>query len=349
MKIKHTPIDLFERIEEDEFGDVKKPISIMERVEDELDYSFYDDEIIQMKKSIDPLRIIPQEGVRYSIINVMSYCLTHFVNDYMERYTKNTHSWAEGKDGLINMKSEFLFKTILLTNVKKNYASIQELQEGNVIKGGYFDIKGLAMNKSITNKYTQKRLKKILYEDVLNVNQFDQIKLLKDLAIFEKDMYEMLRTGDKSLYKPRKLKPLVAYDDPLKVGGAKAMLAWNELRDNLEGFDVDGTNNLEVVDVLINVKTVEKLRKHAEECKVKEESDYYMNKYNTIKELLKDKIYKGSITSIAIPLDVKTPQWVVMFIDYNKIINDALSLFPIECLDIYKGNNHNNYTNIISF
>lgn len=360
LKIKYTSVEFMERVKEDEFGDVIKPIQFMERVEDDLDYSFYDDEVIQMKKMINPLKVIPQEGVRHSIINIMSYCLTGFVNDYMERYTKNTHSWAEGKECLITMKNEFLFKTILLSGVKKNYASIQEIQEGNVIKGGYFDIKGLAMQKSITNKFTQKRLKQILYEDVLNTENFDQIKLLKDLAIFEKEIFEDLRKGGKRMYKPRKIKQSAAYADPLRIGGYKGAYTWNELRDEGQpGFDFDGTNNLEVVDLMINVKTVEKLKREADslyleykdkgDINIKNKADYLMKKYEDIKELLKSKIYKGSINSIAIPIDIAVPEWVVMFIDYNKIINGALSLFPIEQLGIYRGNNHNNYTNIISF
>jgi len=360
LKIKHTPIDLMERLETDEFNDLKQPIKFMERMEDDLDYSFYDDEVIQMKKMINPLKIIPQEGVRYSIVNIMSYCLTHFVNDYMERYTKNTHSWAEGKECLINMKNEFLFKTILLTNVKKNYASIQEIQEGNLIKDGFTDYKGMALTKSITNKYTQKRLKQIMYEDVLNVSEFDQIKLLKDLAIFEKEIYENLRVGKKDFYKPRKVKALANYDDPLRISGVKGMYTWNKIKDdNMDGFDLEGSNALELVDVLINVKTIEKLKRTADklyleskeknDLSFKNKADYFMEKYIKIKELLPDKMYKGSITSVCIPTNIAMPEFLTIFIDYNKIINSSLSLFPLAPLDIYQGNSHNNYTNIISF
>lgn len=361
LKIKKTPIKIFERIDEDEFGDVKEPWKIMERVEDELDYSFYDDEVIQMKKMINPLVMIPQDGVRHSIINIISYCLTHIVNDYMERYTKNTNSWAKGKECLLTMKNEFLFKTILLTNVKKNYASIQELQEGNIIDGGYMDIKGLAMAKSITNKYTQKRLKQIMYEDVLKLGEeFDQMKLLKDLAIFEKEIFNKLSSGDKSLYKPRKIKSFTSYDDPLRIGGMKQAMAWNELKDEgIVGFDLDGTNNIDIVDTNITLKTVEKLKTIAENLYVEskdnndksleEKADNYLDKYERIKALLKGDIYKGTINGIAIPTDIPTPEWVREFIDYNKIINDSLSLFPVETLGIFRGNSNNNYTNILSF
>jgi len=286
----------------------------------------------------------------------MSYCLTHFVNDYMERYTKNTHSWAEGKECLIVMKNEFLFKTILLSGVKKSYSSIQEIQEGNLIKGGYFDIKGLAMQKSITNKFTQKRLKQIMYEDVLNTENFDQINLLKHLAIFEKEIFEDLRSGGRKMYKPRKIKSISGYADPMRIGGVKASYTWNEIKDENEaGFDLEGNNAVEVLDMIINIKTIEKLKKQADELylnddsKSKNEADYLMVKYERLKEMLKSDTYKGSIKSISIPSDIKIPKYLVQFIDYNKIINGSLSLFPVETLNIYRGNKQNNYTNIISF
>ena len=53
---------------------------------------------------------------------------------------------------------------------------------------------------------------------------------------------------------------------------------------------------------------------------------------------------KNEITSIAMPLDVETPEWVLDFIDYNTIINDNIS-FPLDSLGIHEGKA--NYTNIV--
>ena len=52
---------------------VKEEDTSVDEVEDDYDYNFYDDEVIQMKKKINPLKIIPQEGLRYSIVNIISY------------------------------------------------------------------------------------------------------------------------------------------------------------------------------------------------------------------------------------------------------------------------------------
>ena len=92
------------------------------------------------------------------------------------------------------MKNEFLFRRILIKNdAKKNYASNLELQEGKVIPNSIsekLDIKGLpALLKSTMNEATKSRMKKIMYEDILNTPVIDQIKILKNIAILEKEIF----------------------------------------------------------------------------------------------------------------------------------------------------------------
>ena len=58
--------------------------------------------------------------------------------------------------------------------------------------------------------------------------------------------------------------------------------------------------------------------------------------------------YKGSISAVAIPKDVSTPEWLIPFIDYNTIINDNLCNFPLESIGIRRlGKDKVNYTNIV--
>ena len=80
----------------------------------------------------------------------------------MERVTMNTHSYAEGKKCLIIMKNEIQLKRALLSDGKKNYAGIQELQEGHVVpKEKSLDVKGMPVFiKSTVNEKTRETLKK---------------------------------------------------------------------------------------------------------------------------------------------------------------------------------------------
>lgn len=338
MKIKTELINPIEYYERDEFGDLKEKLKIIEVIEDKNEFDFTCDEIVQMEKTINPINIIPQESLRYSIINILAYCLGNIINDYMIKYTQHSNSYAEGKKCLIIMKNEFLFKRVLLMNhAKKNYASIQEIQEGNMVASNAgLDIKGLAMTKSGTNKTTQDRLKSILYEDILNAENVDQVKVLKELAKFEKEIYNSLQNGEKTFYKPARIKSVNSYDNPMRIQGVKGAIVWNSLRDEeLEPFDLDIRNSLDILKIDITPKNIEKLRLINE------------NAYNKAIDLMKQKEFSTGIQSISIPKNVKVPKWMTEYINYTTIINDNLKVFPLDPIGVYTMSDNNNYTNIL--
>ena len=339
MKIKTELISPIEFFEEDEFGDVEL-IKAIEFIEPKYDYNFYSDELVEVERLIEPYKIIPQDGLRYSIINIMAYCLSQLINDYMIRYTKSSNSYSENKPCLLIMKNEFLFQRAMITDGKKNYASIQEMQEGNKIpEKNSLDIKGLAsMTKSTMNETTRKNLKKILYEDVLKAPKVDQVKVIKELAKCEKMIYNSILAGKKEYYKPAKVKSISNYENPMRIQGIKASIVYNTLRDpGLEAIDLEKRNSIDIIKVDINLKNIGTIK------------EKYPETYEKTLELLKTKDFDGEIDSIALPMNVDTPQWLMGFIDYTTIITDNISGFPLESLSLYRGNKNNNYTNIIKF
>ena len=102
MAIKNENVDAIEFIENGTVS-TSEPITKIE------EYGFIDDDMIEVDRLIDPMVIIPQDGLRYSIINIISYCLTVLVNDYMSKYCQNAHTTNE-RPCLITMKNEFLNK-----------------------------------------------------------------------------------------------------------------------------------------------------------------------------------------------------------------------------------------------
>lgn len=337
MPIKHQLTDPFIKLNIDEFGD-RELEPLFREIDAPTDYSFYRDEVIQLEKSIDPLKVIPQEGVRYSIINILAFCLGHIINDYMERYTQNSNSYKRGKKCLISMKNEFLFKRALLTPAKKNYATIQEIQEGNVVKKSkQLDIKGLMIGKASLTPSTQKALQKIMYEDILNSKEVDQIAVLKELAKFEKHIFNAIQSGSKEFFKPIRVKAISSYEDPMRQQGIKASVVYNTLRNNdMEAIDLTERNSVDIVKVDINPKNIDHLKIEEPEL------------YSKIVSLLQQKEFKkDGITTIAIPKNEQVPQWLFEFINYNTIISDNAKHLPIESLGIYRGNDNSNYTNIV--
>lgn len=339
MNIKHELISLT-HLKLDEFGDIDEDVlnsrPLFKKVECNEDYDFYDDEVIELEKEMNPTDIIPQEGLKHSIINIMSYCLGEIINDYILKYSINSNAYEEGKKCLLYLKNEFEFKRILLTGVMKSYASKVAVQEGHLVpEESSMDIKGLPMMKATANERTQQKLKEILYEEVLNRDDIDQVRLLKELAKFEKEIFESLNSGEKTFYSPRNLRSIGSYANPLATPGVKQCLFWNEIRGDQPAIDTDERNHVDIVKLDMNPKNIGKLRNVNEEM------------YNKISALFKEPEFKTGINGLAIPLDGTIPKWLIPFIDFASIINDNLSLFPIESVGLERFNKSNNYTNII--
>ena len=366
--IIHQQLDVYQMLEEefdditnhemgihfakrDEFGDIDiSERQAIEFVDCEKDYDFYNEEIIEKKRMINPLKIIPQDNMKYALVNIMCYILSTVINLYMIDFTKQSRSYRSDSLCKINMKNEFYMSRIMLTGAKKNYASLQVLQEGNYLGDGVLAVSGIqSLTKSSSPKDTQKALRKILLEDMLTGDTIDQIKLVKDIAILEKTIYTELCAGSKKYYKPVTIKSIDNYENPLRIQGIKAALAWNYLKgDELPGFDLNERNSLDVIKLSVD--------KHILETIKNEFPEYYQKFCNimnpectdTIDDIDINVIFKGSIDSIGLPKDLAVPEWLKPFIDYIQIITDNLSGFPLLSAGICQfGNRKTNYSNVI--
>ncbi len=346
MKIAHMRSDVVDFIKQDEFGDFVNEdgtdyeFNPFTMEDNELDYDFYNDDIVMRAHTINPFEIIPQDNMRYSIINILAYFLDKAINSYMIEFTKGSGSYSEDKPCKILMKNEFLFKRTLLTTVKKAYATIQELQEGHMVpKNKQLDIKGIAaIKKSSMSKETRNALERILDEDILNAFEINQLKVIKDLAIEDKKIYNSLKKGERKFFKPVTIKSAESYADPMRIQGIKGSIAWNNIKSSDDiSINLDERNALDVVKVNINKKNIDMLDKYPE---IKENVIRFFNSE------YKD-IYKGVIDSIAIPKDIEVPEWVTEIIDYDEIISNNLSGFPLESIGVGKFSKSDVYTNII--
>ena len=306
------------------------------------DYDFAADKLIEMKHALKPFTVYPEDNVRYSLINIMAFVLDVLVNDYMERYTKSNFSYnPENHKCRIIAKNEFLFQRVLMTQVKKNYASIQEIQEGNIVPyNKQLDIKGIAsMAKSSMAESTREALKEILLEDILRSTKIDQFRIIKHIAVLEKKITDSIDHGSKEFYKPLTIKSQNTYENPMRIQGIKASVVWNSIKpedDGLPKINLEERNAIDVAKINCNKVTVENLK------------DKYPEVYEKAVKLLAEPDFKGSITSIAIPLDVKVPDWVIEMIDYKSIVNDNISGFVFPSVGIKMTDKSAvNYTNII--
>lgn len=233
------------------------------------------------------------------------------------------------------------FKRVLLTDAKKHYASKQELQEGNIVpQEKSLDVKGMdAFVKSSSNEAIRERLKKILFEDILDSEYIDQIQVLRDIAKVEKDIYDSINRGEKIFFKPVKVKSLSSYENPMRIQGIVASVAYNALHQaGTEALDLSIRNSIDVVKVDMNPKNIDRIRETFPDVYEKAVALFNNEKY-----------FATGISSIAIPLNEPVPGWVLPFIEYAEIINNNISGFPIESIGLFRGADRNNSTNMIQF
>ena len=334
----------------DEFGDVdESELQAIEYLEDKLDYDFYSQEIIEQKRAIDVTKIIPQDNMKFALINIMCYILSSVINLYMLDFTKQSGSFRGEEFCKINMKNEFYMSRIMLTRVKKNYASLQILQEGNYLGSGVLDAKGIeCLTKSSISRDTQKALKKILLEDILTGDEIDQVKLIKDIAILEKTIYKDLKSGSKKYYKPVTVKSMDNYNEPLKIQGIKGAMAWNYIKGDLPGFDLSDRNSLDIVRVHTDKASLEKIREDYPEHYQRISELVDPNCENMIEGRKVKDVFKGKLESIALPKDLNVPEWVKALINYEEIINNNLSGFPLKSVGIGQFSTKKaNYSNVV--
>ena len=273
----------------------------------------------------------------------------------------------------------------MVPHAKKNYASLIETQEGNrVPEDEQLDVKGIeAIHKSSKPLSTRKALKKILLEDILKTPVIDQLRFIKDIAIFEKQIMDSVKSGSKEYYKPVTIKSMSAYDDPLRIQGIKASIAWNMIKPSeAEGINLEERNAVNIAKVKINKAMVDKIRddfpdiyQNMIDALNNEVFKEYINIPKTNKKftelvakvkandpetcsMYKIEVEKGevklkklvgsSINAVALPLEVKLPEWLEPFIDYDSIIADNLNGFPYESIGIQRLENNNiSYSNIV--
>jgi hypothetical protein len=330
MKIKYTQAQIKEAADKVELE--------MRHTEPKYEYDFYNKKMIEKDRMINPINIIPQDGLRHSIINIMAYCISKIILDYMYKYTVNHNSADPNRKCLLKMKNEFLFKSILLTDGKKNYASIQEVQEGNLVpKSASLAISGLQIAKVGTPKSTSKALERILYEDILDTESIDQIGILNSLAVLERTIFDAIRNGKTTYYKPVRIKPASSYENPMRIQGIKGAVAYNDLKEDYEeGIDLTTRNEVLVIKTKIDKKEILRIK------------DTNPNMYEKMLKVLNDGNYKGDITSIAIPYNADTPKWILDFVNYNEIINDNIGGFPLDATGLSTLDNTNiPYSNIL--
>lgn len=335
MKIKNTEYSI------DSFINGSDKMMKIGTKKDNLDINDYSDEKMQKDRLICPVAMIPQDNLRYSIINIIANICGRLILDYMYKYAKNSNTLGvpgSDRECLLIQKNEFLFKRAAVCNGKKHYADIQEIQEGKMVpEEASMAIMGLELMKSSLAKTTQEDLKKILYEDILNARTIDQVNVINKLKAVENKIKDSIKNGERLYLKPAIMKSMSSYDDPMRIQPVKGAVVYNKIRyEYMPAINMDERNSVDILKVHIDKKNIIPL------------AESNPDTYNALSDLLNIPSFKDGIKAISLPPDVQIPDWLFNYIDFDTIVNDNLTPFPIETIGISRMDKSSiNYTNII--
>ena len=312
-------------------------------VKDTLNIESYSEDKVQHDRLIYPVKMIPQDNLRYSIINIIANICSKLILEYMEKYAMNSNTLGvpgSNRKCLLIQKNEFLFKRAAVCEGKKHYADKQEIQEGNMIpdnKDAAMAVMGLEMKKSSLAKQTQEDLENILYDDILNTNNISQINVINKLKQVEDKIHNSITNGERTYLKPATLKSISSYDDPMRIQAVRGALVYNKIRyPYMPAINMDERSAVDILKVNINKRNIGPLQETLPDI------------YNALADILNIAAFKDGIKAISLPPDVQIPDWLFDYIDFNTIVNDNLSPFPIETIGIRKMSKKEiNYTNII--
>lgn len=198
-------------------------------------------------------------------------------------------------------------------------------------------IMGLPINKTTLSKSVKDKMQDILYEDILTADKVDQIRIIKKLAILEKEIYNNIMEKKTDYYKPDNISAISSYEKPFSVNGIVASMVYNEMRDeNMPAINLEERNKIIKIDVDINKKNIYKIK------------DKYPTIYTKLENLLNSPTLGSKLNTIALPVDVEVPDWVLEFVDIQTIVSKVLRNFPLESIGVKRLDNDSaNYTNII--
>ena len=303
----------------------------------------------------DLLKLDPEnETQQMTVMNIFINVTTEVLKKIFWNLTTNMGLIDRCKP-IINMKSEFIYKRILLTKNKKNYGGIITGELGKLLTKPALDIKGLAIRKTTVSKMLRNEFTSILENDILSAKQIDLKSIIDKYDRLGERVEASLRNGSTEYAIPGKCEIFDNYSNPVQMRAVRGITVWNALEMENQIIPPDKVNLLD-----LNEKLFEPFRKleHLENMPmllndpdVSQELKDLIIKYPEKAKIIAKVAYnvdnsdanaldisKFGMGCLAIPKgDEKSPEYILPFIDYTGMVNKSMTngYILLESIGIY--------------
>jgi hypothetical protein len=224
----------------------------------------------------------------------------------------------------------------MLTTKKKMYASIVMMNEGVIYDNAAVDIKGLAIKKVNTNKNIRAKAEVLLEEEILKADKLRYGKVINEVRKINVEITNSLKDGKVEYLIPGKVNAIENYDFPYRQQPVRGTIIWNTIFPDQE---IEIPNKVNTV----KIKSITGFNDVAQYM-TEEEKDLYYDKFAKLfsnenllsAEMVDGDIYQftnikvNNIDVIAVPDNVKLPNWILKNIDIETMANAHLRpLLPL--------------------
>jgi hypothetical protein len=268
-----------------------------------------------------------------TIMNIFINITTEVLKKIFWTLTTNMGLIDEAKP-IINMKSELIYKKIMLTRNKKNYAGIVTGELGKYLSEPILDIKGLAIRKSNIPKTLRDDFTNILQNDVLAPDHIDLRSIIAKYDAISRKIETSLKAGELIYSLPKNLELIEKYKNPDTIEAVRAMLIWNALEPDKQIVPPDKIN-------MVKLNCFDSTDPRLETLK-----QTHPDKYDAIMKTVFNigvtnptiDVSRFGLACVAVPKDVETlPDYLIPFIDIKDMTNTNMTngYIILESLGIY--------------
>lgn len=236
---------------------------------------------------------------------------------------------------IINMKSEFIYKRIMLTNAKKNYAGIIIGELGKLLDKPAIDVKGLPiLKKTSVPAVLRKQFMDIVTNDILKAEKLNLKNIMNRYDEVENNIRKDLLAGGTDYLLPKKVKLFDSYSKADAIEAVRGIIAWNALEPENQIIPPEKLN-------IVKLNCPDK-----DDPRLLELKTTHPEKYKTIMKVVfnegvanpKIDISRFGFDCLAIPKGVeKLPDYILPFIATEDMIkvNMTPSFILLKSLGIY--------------
>lgn len=250
---------------------------------------------------------------------------------------------------IINMKSEFIYRRILLTYNKKNYAGLVTGELGKLLDKPVLDVKGLPiLKKTNVPLNLRKHFSEVVENDILKTKQISIKNIINKYDDAEDKIKESLESGKVEYLLPKKIKDIEKYDLPERQEPIRGMIVWNALEPENQIVPPDNVSLIKLNCMSMDDPRLEELKTtHPDKYDIIMQTVFNIGVQNPRVD-----ISKYGFTSLVLPIGVEEiPEYIRPFIDYKKMVDTNMksSHVLLASLGIYieKGANISYKSNIV--